>query len=883
MDFAPLFLEHSECKTSKKDGLQLELGPETNRAYRPGASSVLKLFTSTQWYLLPLLTVWLGLLLCLLPVTSAWANTVPASSSLDTQSLSPRSPSGSPFISAEGRGKTTLEKVSLQLLWTHQFEFAGFYAAQELGFYRDEGFDVSFNPLKPGMSPVEEVISGRADYGVSNSEVILAMSQGQPVSLLANLFKHSPLVVLARRDSGIRHPKDLHDKRLMTSELDLNSAEISYMLAVEGVDLNRVQRLEHNYQVDDLLTGRVDAMTAYITNQPFLLQEQRVDFAVIDPANYGADFYSNTLFTHSVEAQNNPERVEAFRRASLRGWRYALDHPREMVEIIQAKYPSTKSQAALLFEAQEIIKLVAADVYPLGSIDLNRIQRLLNIYHESGQLASIPDLSLNIWQSALNEHKSGSLDIPVLNFSVDEKRFLDSLPVIRMCVTPNWMPYESIDEKGHHVGIAAEVMDLLSASLGKPFKLIRTNNWSESLAAVKAHRCDILSAAANTYDRRRFLNFTKNYISFPNVIITNKQRSFVNHISELNGKRVGVVRDYYQAGVLQTDYPDIEAVLVNDVSQGLEMLSKGHLDAFIGAIASTGYYIQKKGYSNLHIAGHFPENIQLAVAIRNDWPQLLTALEKSVNALRPTDMQTIFQRWVGLTAEPRLNYTLIWQLSFIMVVIISVVLVANRKLKRMNEELTWEVEERAKMEWKLKELNLQLEHKNQRLHDLSTTDSLTGLRNRYYVESSLENTLLTATVKREAFSILLLDLDHFKQVNDRYGHGVGDDVLVKFSKLLKSSLKSHQIAGRWGGEEFLVLLPGYNRHMAEAFAENFRKQVELELFPQVEHITISVGLAEAMLEEAPNYLVHRADNALYHAKSIGRNCVVVAEMDMVGC
>ncbi|MAC46507.1 MAG: hypothetical protein CMI12_06605 [Oceanospirillum sp.] len=863
MDFPPLFVECSENKTREKYMLQLGLR--------------LSLVPPLYFALTLCLTCCLALFLT---VSAAEANTGEASASASA-SASVSNADQSLTFTAANSANDRLEKVTLQLLWTHQFEFAGFYAAQELGFYREEGFEVLLKPLVPGMNPVEEVVSGRADFGVSNSEVILALSQGQPVSLLANLFKHSPLVVLARRDSAIRHPKDLHQKRLMTSELDLHSAEISYMLASESVDLGKIYRYEHNYEVKDLLLGHVDAMTAYITNQPFQLQEQGVDYVVIDPANYGADFYSNTLFTHALEAQNNPERVEAFRRASIRGWRYALDHPHEMVEIIQTKYPSNKSRAALLFEAREISKLVAADVYPLGSIDLNRIQRLLNVYREIGQLTSTPDLSPYIWREALNAHKSGYLHQQTLNFSVEEKNFLNSLPMIRMCVTPHWMPYEGIDDKGHHIGIAAEVMDLLSASLGKPFKLIRTANWSESLQAVKERRCDILSAAANIQERRQFLNFTKNYLSFPNVIITRKQHSFINHISELNGKQVGVVKDYYQASVLQSDFPNINAIPVNNVAQGLELVSKGQLDAFVGAIASTGYYIQQKGLTNLHIAGYFPKNIQLAVAVRNDWPQLLTALEKSVNALRPTDLQGIFQRWVGITAEPRLNYTLLWQLSFIAVVIVSVVLVANRKLKCVNEELTREVEERARMEWKLKELNLQLEYKNQRLHELSTTDSLTGLRNRYYVESSLENNLLTATVKRQAFSILLLDLDHFKQVNDRYGHGVGDDVLVQFSTLLKQSLKPQHIAGRWGGEEFLVLLPGYNRHMAQIFAEDFRQQVEQTLFPEVEHITISVGLAEALLEEAPNYLVHRADNALYQAKSMGRNCVVVADRDTV--
>ncbi len=773
--------------------------------------------------------------------------------------------------------KKKLEPVVLQLLWTHQFEYAGFYAAKELGFYQEEGLEVEIRPLSPGQNPVDEVVSGRAHYGISNSELILARTMGQPVVMLANLFKHSPLVVLARRDTGIRHPKDLHGRKLMTSDLDLSSAEINYMMSREQVDLNQIQRIDHNYSVTPLVYGSVDAMTAYITNQPFQLQEKGIDYVVIDPANYGADFYSNTLFTRDSEIKNNPERVRAFRRASMRGWRYALDHPKAVVDIISRKYSPNKSQPALMYEAREIQKLIASDVYPLGSVDISRVERLIQIYRESGQLGEIPDLMDFIWPEALEEHNTVNPESLALNLSATEEAFLNELSVIRMCVTPDWMPYEGLDDKGRHTGIAADVMALLSESLGKPFKLIETADWTETLMAVKQRRCDIISAAASTLERQRYLSFTKNYLSFPNVVITRKEQSFINNMTDMNGRRVGVVKDFYQAGVLEDRFPDIEAVLVNSVTEGLELVSKGQLDGFVGAIASTGYYIRTNGYSNLHIAGHFPEDIKQAVAIRSDWPLLLTAFEKAVNNINPTDLQAILQRWVGIKIESKINYTLIWQLAFIAIVILSVVLLANRKLAKLNLSLTEEIDQRSKAEWALKELNLELEQKNQRLEELSTTDSLTSLRNRYYVENSLENALLTANIRRESLSILLLDLDHFKQVNDSYGHSVGDDVLVLFSRLLKQHLKPKQIAGRWGGEEFLVILPRANKEMAYVVAEDLRRKVEAYSFPDVKHITVSIGLAETQMDESPNFLIHRADNALYQAKSIGRNCVVIAE------
>ena len=126
----------------------------------------------------------------------------------------------SPLSAAE-----KLEPVTLQLFWQHQFEFAGYYAAKEKGYYKEAGFEVEIKEYESGMNVTEEVLSGRADFGTASSAATLDYLQGKPIKLLANIFKHSALVFLSQRSSNIRLPQDLIGKKIMLTEHEKSSIE----------------------------------------------------------------------------------------------------------------------------------------------------------------------------------------------------------------------------------------------------------------------------------------------------------------------------------------------------------------------------------------------------------------------------------------------------------------------------------------------------------------------------------------------------------------------------------------------------------------------------------------------------------------------------------
>lgn len=262
------------------------------------------------------------------------------------------------------------QKIVLQLPWHHQFQFAGYYMAQEKGYYNDADLDVEIRDVTAGQNSVEEVLSGRADFGVNGSGLVVERSLGKPVVAVAVVFQRSAAVFLTLAQSGIRTPDDFVGKSVMLSP-GFKSLSLIALLHQEKL-LDKIERLETSFDFNSLLNGEAAVFNAYCSNEPYLLKKRGHEVNIIDPRDYGINFYGDTLFTTERFIQDHPEATEKFRQASLRGWKYAIDHPDEAIALIKSKYKSQKSVAELEFEAAETIKLIAADQVEVGNMDLMR-------------------------------------------------------------------------------------------------------------------------------------------------------------------------------------------------------------------------------------------------------------------------------------------------------------------------------------------------------------------------------------------------------------------------------------------------------------------------------------------------------------------------------
>nr|WP_267313779.1 ABC transporter substrate-binding protein [Desulfosediminicola flagellatus] len=249
----------------------------------------------------------------------------------------------------------------------------------EQGFYKNEGFEVTLVEGGSGINTIDEVINGNAEYGVTNSELLLQRLNGKPLVAMASIFQHSPLVFVARSETGITSPQDLYGKFVMMN-LSSRDIELQATLQDEGIDLNTVVVLDEITKYEDYFDPTIDALAAYITNQPYFLKQKNIPYNIINPTSYGVDFYGDGLFTTEQEIAEHPERAEAIRRATLLGWEYAMDNPEEIIETIISKYKSKKSRDHLLYEAEEMRKLILPEFVKIGHMNPGRWRRIAEIF-----------------------------------------------------------------------------------------------------------------------------------------------------------------------------------------------------------------------------------------------------------------------------------------------------------------------------------------------------------------------------------------------------------------------------------------------------------------------------------------------------------------------
>ncbi len=200
----------------------------------------------------------------------------------------------------------------------------------------------------------------------------------------------------------------------------------------------------------------------------------------------------------------------------------------------------------------------------------------------------------------------------------------------------------------------------------------------------------------------------------------------------------------------------------------------------------------------------------------------------------------------------------------------------SRQLEEMNDYLEKKVSERTES---LLDTQKELLEDNNELARLASTDPLTGLFNRTYINDILKREYSRFQRHGHQFGIILIDIDHFKLINDTHGHDVGDLVLTNIAQQLKSAVRISNFIGRWGGEEFLICCTTIGTDDIQSIAENIRNSIEVTKFDIIDRLTISLGCAIIQPGESIESLIKRSDIALYQAKNNGRNQTMVSTME----
>jgi diguanylate cyclase (GGDEF)-like protein len=288
------------------------------------------------------------------------------------------------------------DNVVLQLPWFHQFQFAGYYAAQAQGFYQEEGLEVS---IRAGMdqsghtkNPVEEVVFQRAQFGVTRSDLLVHHARGLPVIMLATVMQRTPAAFITLDRYHISRLEELSDKPvslplIADSPDTVIDIEVITSLARAGVAVSELNNRVAYWELSALESGKSQMIFGYASDEPYILRQRGLNPVVISPIDYGIDLYGDLLFTSESTLRTDPELVERFRRASLKGWDYALKHPEKIALHILNHYPLRSDDYDLAFLLQEATLLreyIQPDLVEIGYSNPARWKRILNVYREIG-------------------------------------------------------------------------------------------------------------------------------------------------------------------------------------------------------------------------------------------------------------------------------------------------------------------------------------------------------------------------------------------------------------------------------------------------------------------------------------------------------------------
>jgi len=230
-----------------------------------------------------------------------------------------------------------------------------------------------------------------------------------------------------------------------------------------------------------------------------------------------------------------------------------------------------------------------------------------------------------------------------------ESTSIGELSTVTMCVDPDWLPYESLDADGNHIGLVAEYIAILQSKMDIAIQVVKTKSWQESQQYYRENKCDIVSALNATEERAQYLAFTEAYLSSPAVLVLNENNKSDALLSDLGGKTLSMVPGYVYETKLRTDYPDIKIVYVANMETALQQVSSGKVTATLAPLFLSFALTQKMSLDNLKIMGQTAYKDELRIGIQKDNLPLAILFDKAVSSLTSEDHRNARQSWAAKT------------------------------------------------------------------------------------------------------------------------------------------------------------------------------------------------------------------------------------------
>ncbi len=430
-----------------------------------------------------------------------------------------------------------------------------------------------------------------------------------------------------------------------------------------------------------------------------------------------------------------------------------------------------------------------------------------------------------------------------LKLSQDERQMLQTHPL--SCISTDlWPPFNTTVD-GKLAGIGIDYWKKICEKLDIPFKCTKAKSWSEVLLNIKNKKYDLTVATQQTPDRLSYAVFSRPYDRYPLVIATRNDIGFINAADLLKNKKIAIGRNYAAAFMIHKNYPQLHIVEVDSLKEALKLVSEGKVYAAIDAFPVVAFMLNKNTFSNLKISGTLPETFSPKIMLRKDLANIVPLINKAIDSISEDEKKKIHTKWIktkGLNHLPVVYFYVFFALLFVLVLwLIAWIQSLKKEIGNKNKDLKY-------------------------FEELASFDSLTLIYNRHMLDTILAQQLAIAKRYRQLMSVIFFDVDDFKVINDKYGHNAGDDVLIELTRLVSGTIRGSDIFGRWGGDEFMIILPESSQKQAKRLVDILNTRIRNHVFSAVEHISCSFGVASYQYGDSVKDLLHRVDIKLYEAK-----------------
>ena len=277
---------------------------------------------------------------------------------------------------------------------------------------------------------------------------------------------------------------------------------------------------------------------------------------------------------------------------------------------------------------------------------------------------------------------------PAIEFSAAEQAYIAQSSGIKMCVDPDWAPFERINTQGKHEGIAADLVQLVAQRVGLRIELLPVKDWEESLAASKGKRCQVMSFLNQTPARDAWLIFTAPIFFDPNIIITREEHPFVGDMKGIKGERIALPRGTMVEERVRRDFPNLRVVLTASEPAAMKLVSEREADLTIRSLIVAADAIKKEGLFNLKISGQIPEYTnQLRIGVLKDETVLRGILDKGVSTITPLEREAISNKHVAVNVQQGIDWTRVYILLVLLTLAIIIALYIHRKNRQLHAAL----------------------------------------------------------------------------------------------------------------------------------------------------------------------------------------------------